>query len=313
MAEGRTVVLVYCEDLYESLYDLLNQHYTEYGGKLYVRLAFGTASRLCEIHRSFRVIVIVEKIDAYNRLAPPLLNRFEKQVMERSSLLTSVQKQVEKNLRKFANIYAAGQEKQKPSMAELRSCFVGFHNDMLSSLVQSLPDPENIEDTTLDCINRLLWLATPESACRVMSMRQRNIALKQLCSIDVVETYFKKQHHSDFITFADEMFDHWGRDEMGVQTQVLTFSPMSLHSGDALAEHSKKWKKVTTRTLHELSSERDLKTAITDFFDTCNHGSVFVLQCDPQAASFRRIEHARYIIEHARSKFLRGRWKDVRD
>jgi hypothetical protein len=74
------VVVVHCEALYESLYDLLNQHYTEFGNKLYVRLAFGTSNRLCEIHPTFRVMVVTEKIDAYNRLAPPLLNRFEKQV-----------------------------------------------------------------------------------------------------------------------------------------------------------------------------------------------------------------------------------------
>ena len=39
MAEGITVVLVHCEMLFESLYDLLNQHYTEYGGQQFVRLA----------------------------------------------------------------------------------------------------------------------------------------------------------------------------------------------------------------------------------------------------------------------------------
>ena len=80
MQEGIAVVLVHCESLYESLYDLLNQHYTEYGGQNYVRLAFGTHSRLCPIHKSFRVVVVVEKVEAYTRLAPPLLNRFEKQV-----------------------------------------------------------------------------------------------------------------------------------------------------------------------------------------------------------------------------------------
>ena len=43
MAENITVVLVHSEALFESLYDLLNQHYTEYGGNRYVRLAFGTS------------------------------------------------------------------------------------------------------------------------------------------------------------------------------------------------------------------------------------------------------------------------------
>lgn len=38
MAQGITVVLVHGESLYESLYDLLNQHYSSYGGQVSVRL-----------------------------------------------------------------------------------------------------------------------------------------------------------------------------------------------------------------------------------------------------------------------------------
>ena len=94
MAEGITVVLVHSESLYESLYDLLNQHYTEYGGQRYVRLAFGTSSRLCPVHKEFRIVVVVEKLEAYTRLAPPLLNRFEKQVMERQHLLNASDRQI---------------------------------------------------------------------------------------------------------------------------------------------------------------------------------------------------------------------------
>jgi len=88
MANGVTLVLVHCEALYESMYDLLNQHYTEAGGQLWVRLAFGTHSRLCPIDPSFRVIVVVEATDAYTKLAPPLLNRFEKQVKQQQTQLT---------------------------------------------------------------------------------------------------------------------------------------------------------------------------------------------------------------------------------
>ena len=32
------------------------------------------------------VVVVVEKHDAYTKLAPPLLNRFEKQVMDRGTV-----------------------------------------------------------------------------------------------------------------------------------------------------------------------------------------------------------------------------------
>jgi hypothetical protein len=80
MADGQTVILIHSENLYESLYDMLNQHYTVYQGQRFVRLALGKHSRLCPVHDDFRVIVIVDCEDAFHRLAPPLLNRFEKQV-----------------------------------------------------------------------------------------------------------------------------------------------------------------------------------------------------------------------------------------
>jgi hypothetical protein len=102
MAEGRTVVLVHCDSLYESLYDLLNQHYTEYAGQQYVRLAFGTHSRLCPIAENFRVVVVVEKVEAYTTMAPPLLNRFEKQVFERKNILSPTHLRLKEHLESFA-------------------------------------------------------------------------------------------------------------------------------------------------------------------------------------------------------------------
>jgi hypothetical protein len=117
MAEGISVVLVHSENLYESLYDLLNQHYCEYGGQKYVRLAFGTNSRLCPIHPEFRVIVIVEKLEAYTKLAPPLLNRFEKQVFAREDVLTSTHLDMFKELHQFL-LAITGGNKDKNSQNE---------------------------------------------------------------------------------------------------------------------------------------------------------------------------------------------------
>ncbi|CAD7944987.1 unnamed protein product [Amoebophrya sp. A25] len=89
MTKPIQLVLIHCDALYESLYDLLNQHYMEFSGQRYVRIAHGSSSKQCPIHHKFRVIVIVEKADAWTKLAPPLLNRFEKQIFVRSQLLTT--------------------------------------------------------------------------------------------------------------------------------------------------------------------------------------------------------------------------------
>lgn len=146
MAEGITVVLVNCEALYESLYDLLNQHYVEYGGKIYVRIAFGSYTKLCPLHRSFRVVVVVEKKEAYTKLAPPLLNRFEKQVFERNDVLGPWHWRVLQRVKAFISLYAGqrstGRSRAedsnalgKLSLARLRLAFCGFHTDFLSSLI----------------------------------------------------------------------------------------------------------------------------------------------------------------------------------
>merc|ERR550532_2049653 len=101
MQQPISLVLVHCDSLYESLYDLLNQHYMEYAGQRYVRIAHGPNSKQCPIHREFRVIVITEISDAYFRLAPPLLNRFEKQIFLRKDLMTRADEALLSRLTKF--------------------------------------------------------------------------------------------------------------------------------------------------------------------------------------------------------------------
>ena len=60
MQQPISLVMVHCDSLYESLYDLLNQHYMEYAGQRYVRIAHGSKAKQCPIHKLFRVIVVTE-------------------------------------------------------------------------------------------------------------------------------------------------------------------------------------------------------------------------------------------------------------
>jgi hypothetical protein len=338
MAEGITVVLVHCESLYESLYDLLNQHYTEYGGQLYVRLAFGTHSRLCPIHKNFRIVVVVEKVEAYTRLAPPLLNRFEKQVMERQHLLSDAQASMVTRLLDFAELlsqrisdklaataHTAGssssssyvdaaatvqqQNQQNLGFRSLRLAFCGWHGELLASLVQSLPvdDPAfpDADSRFQELLRRLLWLATPESVCRLLGQPAKLRILQERHRVDLQEVYFGQQHHADLASFCANMLPAWAQNERRpahaagptdcTMTTLLTFSPFSMRAGDVIRTETQ-WKDVQVTALHDLSSERDLVGRLNDFFERDpKDGSVFLLQCDPLAASLRRIEQANLI------------------
>jgi hypothetical protein len=108
MAAGRTVVLLHCDPIYESLYDLLNGHYVVYGDRRFVRIAFGSYSRLCAVHESFRVIVVVEAVEAYTTMAPPFLNRFEKQVLLRRDALTPSEERLLLRVGMFTRQFAKG-------------------------------------------------------------------------------------------------------------------------------------------------------------------------------------------------------------
>jgi hypothetical protein len=99
--------------------------------------------------------VVVEKVDAYERLAPPLLNRFEKQVLERSDVLEANDQFLLKRLQDLANRFAVagaataesakkdsgGQRQHRyrksggATQGALRATFCGWHSDFLSSLL----------------------------------------------------------------------------------------------------------------------------------------------------------------------------------
>jgi len=58
METGNTVVLLNLENLYESLYDALNQYYVYLGDERYVDLGLGTHRVKCPVHKNFRQIPI---------------------------------------------------------------------------------------------------------------------------------------------------------------------------------------------------------------------------------------------------------------
>ncbi|XP_036412416.1 E3 ubiquitin-protein ligase rnf213-alpha-like [Colossoma macropomum] len=61
METGRSVVLLNIQNLYESLYDALNQCYVKLGGSYYVDLGLGAHRVKCKVKEGFRLIVIEEK------------------------------------------------------------------------------------------------------------------------------------------------------------------------------------------------------------------------------------------------------------
>lgn len=78
MDKGRRVILLNLETLYESLYELLNQSYTEMKGDRFVEIGLGTHRHRTRVHPDFRLIVVAEHDEVRRTFPAALVNRLEK-------------------------------------------------------------------------------------------------------------------------------------------------------------------------------------------------------------------------------------------
>ncbi len=312
MASGRKVVLVHADSLYESLYDLLNQHYVQVENLKYARLAFGSSSVTCPVHDNFRIIVITEMKDV-QRLSAPFLNRLEKQILLRKHLMTDEQRELENQLSSFV-----GQLKTDSGL-ESDELFIGSHGSTLTSLVQSIEDTtdqdilsDNCSEDLLDlehqsrayhlACSRLIYTMTPESVLSTGNM-------------DLIHTYFKKQVHTDLNSLLDLCLHNYhkvDRKDSGIQLVVNTHAPLDVELESSLIPFTKERDiKLHFLQLHEMQSSLDLTRACDDFLESDSKEALLVLVCDPTGSSLRRIRYAQYELESRKNKCKNGRTRHI--
>lgn len=303
MAIGKIVVLVNCEQLYESLYDLFNLQYIEYDENRVVAISLGTYSRICSVHKNFRVIVIVDQDDAYTRLPKPLLNRFEKQTLHREDLFD---KYSSANLRA---VLSKLQSWVKSTFDEDERPFVNTHKSLLHSLVLSL-DSKQTEDTTLhdfllsQCKNLLLWITTTDAIIRMSSKNLRNKEYARM--------YFEQQEHRDLFKFSQYLFEAMqSQQKSGLsnplifngyfQVCVLTYSSVSMDCSSLISTDRVEY--VETLSLSDLKSDIGLSEKLKQYFEkpvstqTAQH--VLIIQCE--IVNFDLLNQTKFMIQKQRT------------
>ncbi|EFC45119.1 hypothetical protein NAEGRDRAFT_79490 [Naegleria gruberi] len=297
MSEGNTVVLVHCDSLYESLYDLLNQHYVVVENKKFSRLAFGNSSVTCPVHDNFRIIIIAEASDAYTKLAIPFLNRMEKHVILRDDMMNEDNTNLHSQLSAFVEKLMA-QLNEK----EISKVFIGSHKETLKSLVQSIEPKDSMVDEEITeqmdiAFDKLLWNMTPEAVIKSKNER-------------IMKHYFEGQEHSSLPSFLNNVFtdiQKWQDKFGGIQAIVTTFSSLLSEVELLIRDHvtvvKEKQVHLQFLELHDMKTSSDLNTELDHFFASNHKESMLVLLCDPVAASTRRIHYAQYTCESKRNTF----------
>eukprot|EP01080_Neovahlkampfia_damariscottae_P004913 gene4913-8502_t len=290
MEKGKTVILLNCDGIFECLYDLFNMQYMESDGQRFVKLAVGTYSKTCVVHQKFRIILIVDKQNAYSRLTPPLLNRFEKQLLLRKDILNSSQILLEKRIIKWVNHFS---EKQF-----LDRTFVGYNSQYISSLVNSLGEKKTQDELFEDAIDSLLWLCTADGILRS----------KSKFGDKFFDRYFKDQSHNDIVSFLQFTFENQNQFLLDGQfkLEILTYSPSNvLESSLKPIKHM--FSQMDILKLNNFSTESEFKEKLSEFFFTeIDDSALLVIQGDTSCCSMFQILHAKYLCESRNQQFLKN-------
>ncbi|OXB52961.1 hypothetical protein ASZ78_009716 [Callipepla squamata] len=298
------VVLLNLQNLYESLYDALNQYYVYLAGQKYVDLGLGTHRVKCRVHPKFRLIVIEEKDVVYKHFPIPLINRLEKHYLDISTVLDKDQRETVKELKKWVRDFVAVNttehfmSKQKYSPSDV---FVGYHSDTCASVVlqtterlkAACPPSQLMERVKADAQLALLNCATPDSVIRLCVSK----GLFRVSSL--ADTYFKQQQHSSFADFLRAHICSGSRCQT-VFTEVTTFSRLLTSADSACLEREVQGKAQRPQILflQQFDTEYSFLKGIRDFLETTSGNKILIIQSDFEDGSqdAQLIASAKYAV-----------------
>ena len=279
METGKTVVLLNLENLYESLYDALNQYYVTFGGQRFVDLGLGTQRVKCKVHKSFKLIVVADKQVVYKRFPIPLINRLEKHYLSIDSLLTPEQVDITRDLQKWAEEFTRERidNFSRRKASTLADVFIGFHPNALASLVlqafSKFQKDGNLSKNEIleHCQDLLLQCAVPES-----------VLGKETDGKDIYKTYFEKQQHNSLENFIKTHVVEKNCPD-NVFAQITTHS--RLLSKVEVNEMAKRLgllsESVELLSLQAFGTEQQFSGAIKSFFESLVHCTkILIIQCD---------------------------------
>ena len=213
MELGEVVVLTNLSNLYESLYELLNQFYVRLLGKYWVTIGIGSQRVECPVDPNFRLIVVADKITVYNEFPPPLINRLEKHILTNSTILSGdpVVKAIVFKLSLWIDSYVTVIDSTEKY--ERSECFIGFQEDTPSFVVYSsisklrFKGIERENENVIIEVSKLelLKLASPDSVLRIPrsalsseadSISDLYFSIKLFCLSDYFQQLFYKQIHN---------------------------------------------------------------------------------------------------------------------
>ncbi|XP_042369460.1 E3 ubiquitin-protein ligase rnf213-alpha-like [Plectropomus leopardus] len=278
METGQTVVLLNLQNLYESLYDALNQYYVTLGDQKYVDLGLGTHRVKCRVHKNFRLIVIEEKEVVYEQFPIPLINRLEKHYLDINTVLRNEQKDISRQLHEWVDEFVSLSSQHPMKKRYVPSdVFIGYHSDTCSSVVLQVTKNESEADAQT-ILNKakdvLLNCATPDSVVRLDKSRLPDEEREILMS-----KYVKEEMHKslgDYIVYHTQQLEQ----SQFIFTEVTTFSRLLTAADTQQLQNVTQIDDIKLLSVQQFDTEYSFLKKIREFLGSTPAEKVFIIQTD---------------------------------
>ncbi|KAM9385416.1 E3 ubiquitin-protein ligase rnf213-alpha-like isoform 2-T2 [Pholidichthys leucotaenia] len=295
METGQAVVLLNLQNLYESLYDALNQYYMTLGGQKYVDLGLGTHRVKCRVHQNFKLIVIEEKEVVYEQFPIPLINRLEKHCLDFDTVLNNELKDTARQLKKWVSDYVSLNSHHPKRQEYVPSAvFIGYHADTCSSVIMQVTkniSSERENQLTLDkAKDILLNCATLDSVVRLDKSRLADEEREHLRNEYVKETMHRSL--GDYIVYHTQQS---GQSDI-LFTEVTTFSKLLTASDTQQLQEAIKHDAIKLLSLQQFDTEYSFLKKIREFIGSTHADKVLIIQAEYDGNSKRKniISSAKY-------------------
>ncbi|XP_052086034.1 E3 ubiquitin-protein ligase RNF213-like [Mytilus californianus] len=305
METGSTVILLNLENLYESLYDALNQYYVEFGGERYVDLGLGTHRVKCRVHKKFRLVVVAEKQVVYDKFPIPLINRLEKHFLSMNTMLTGEQAELTEALTEWAETCAADKSPNqigyKKVEKKIGDTFIGYHADTCAAIIHDICEKRKSTTQTIhnereqilkEGKSTLLWCATPA-------------AVTQNGGGEEMEIYSKQQQHESLTDYLCKRLQD--DPDQSFYAQITTNSRiLSQAECEDLCESIPiDRQNVISLTLQQFHTEQQFSKQIRSLGDSKTvSNSMLIVQCECGDQNTELIACARYSIQRELKRIL---------
>ena len=208
MSKDSVLILKNLEVIYPSLYELFNQNYIKIGDKYFSKIAFASSKSSSEVHKNFRVILLItqQQLDKM-KVDPPLLNRFEKQIVSFKDSLNENQINLANNLVScFESIRTFGNKKNL--VYNLPDLMFNCNRDEIEGLIYKISNAYKDNNNNNEFIENKIFEILVPSFCQDIIASVKYSGFSEGINAERAKkilNIYKKREINNFSGFLEKM------------------------------------------------------------------------------------------------------------